>query len=60
MNLIGPKLSPLRLDPLSYEILRQQVLRRMAGGVNPAARWRTWKFITKNFAVTPAVIRRIT
>jgi len=28
MNLIGPKLSPLRLDPLSYEILRQQVLRR--------------------------------
>jgi 5-methylcytosine-specific restriction endonuclease McrA len=28
MMLIGPKLSPLRLDPLSYEILRQQVLRR--------------------------------
>jgi ATP-dependent DNA helicase RecQ len=28
MNLIDPKLSPLRLDPLSYEILRQQVLRR--------------------------------
>ena len=28
MNPIGPKLSPLRLDPLSYEILRQQVLRR--------------------------------
>jgi 5-methylcytosine-specific restriction endonuclease McrA len=28
MNLIGPKLSLLRLDPLPYEILRQQVLRR--------------------------------
>jgi 5-methylcytosine-specific restriction endonuclease McrA len=28
MNLIGPKLSPQRLDPISYEILRQQVLRR--------------------------------
>ena len=28
MNLIGPKLSPQRLDPLSSEILRQQILRR--------------------------------
>jgi 5-methylcytosine-specific restriction endonuclease McrA len=28
MSLIRPKLSPLRLDPLSYENLRQQVLRR--------------------------------
>ena len=28
MNLVGPKLSPQRLDPVSYEILRQQVLRR--------------------------------
>ena len=28
MNSIGPKLPPLRLDPASYEILRQQILRR--------------------------------
>ncbi len=28
MNLTGPKLRPLRLDPVSYESLRQQVLRR--------------------------------
>jgi ATP-dependent DNA helicase RecQ len=26
--LIGPKPAPLRLDPLSYETLRQQILRR--------------------------------
>jgi 5-methylcytosine-specific restriction endonuclease McrA len=25
---VGPKAAPLRLDPLSYERLRQQVLRR--------------------------------
>jgi 5-methylcytosine-specific restriction endonuclease McrA len=25
---IGPKIAPLRLDPVSYESLRQQVLRR--------------------------------
>jgi len=28
MNEIRPKAAPLRLDPDSYEILRQQVLRR--------------------------------
>ena len=28
MNLIGPKPAPLRLDPVSYETLRQQILRR--------------------------------
>ena len=28
MSLIGPKLARLRLDPASYETLRQQVLRR--------------------------------
>jgi hypothetical protein len=28
MSLIGPKLAPLRLDPVSYQSLRQQVLRR--------------------------------
>ncbi|MFZ0419952.1 MAG: HNH endonuclease [Candidatus Sulfotelmatobacter sp.] len=28
MNPIGPKPSPLRLDPVSYETLRQQILRR--------------------------------
>ena len=28
MSSIGPKPAPLRLDPVSYETLRQQVLRR--------------------------------
>jgi 5-methylcytosine-specific restriction endonuclease McrA len=28
MSSIGPKPTPLRLDPVSYETLRQQVLRR--------------------------------
>jgi 5-methylcytosine-specific restriction endonuclease McrA len=28
VNAIGPKPVPLRLDPASYEVLRQQVLRR--------------------------------
>jgi ATP-dependent DNA helicase RecQ len=28
MSPIGPKSTPLRLDPASYESLRQQVLRR--------------------------------
>jgi 5-methylcytosine-specific restriction endonuclease McrA len=28
MSPIGPKPAPLRLDPVSYETLRQQVLRR--------------------------------
>ena len=28
----------------------------MAGGVNPAGRCQTWKFTTKSFAVTPAMI----
>ena len=28
MSSIGPKLPPLRLDPVSYESLRQQILRR--------------------------------
>jgi 5-methylcytosine-specific restriction endonuclease McrA len=28
MSGIRPKLSPLRLDPIAYESLRQQVLRR--------------------------------
>ena len=28
MSLIGPKPAPFRLDPMSYEHLRQQVLRR--------------------------------
>jgi 5-methylcytosine-specific restriction endonuclease McrA len=28
MSSIGPKPPPLRLDPVSYETLRQQILRR--------------------------------
>ena len=28
MSTIGPKVSPLRLDPVSYERLRQQILSR--------------------------------
>ena len=28
MSPIGPKTAPLRLDPLSYETLRQRILRR--------------------------------
>jgi 5-methylcytosine-specific restriction endonuclease McrA len=28
MIMISPKASPLRLDPLSYDSLRQQILRR--------------------------------
>ena len=28
MSTIGPKVSPLRLDPVSYERLRQQILYR--------------------------------
>ena len=28
MSTIGPKVSPLRLDPVSYERLSQQILRR--------------------------------
>jgi ATP-dependent DNA helicase RecQ len=28
MSSIGPKVPPLRIDPMSYETLRQQVLRR--------------------------------
>ena len=28
MSTIGPKVTPLGLDPVSYELLRQQILRR--------------------------------
>ena len=28
MSTIGPKVTPLRLDPVSYDRLRQQILRR--------------------------------
>jgi hypothetical protein len=30
----------------------------MAGGVNPVARCRTWKFTTKTFAADPATIQK--
>ena len=41
--MIRPKAAPTRLDPLSYESLRQQVRVAMVGGVNHAARGRIWK-----------------
>ena len=56
MNRICPNF-PVRLDPKLYERLREQVLQRdgwrcQAVGPDP-----TWKFTTKNFAVTAAVIQ---
>ena len=59
MSSISQKLPRLRLDPVSYERLRQQVLHR-DGGVNRAARCQTWKFTTNSFAVTPARIQKKT
>jgi len=52
MNRIRPKLA--RLGHVTYANLRQQVLRRDAGGANCVARCRTWKSITNSFAATPA------
>lgn len=49
MTPIRPKTARLRLDPASYETLRQQVLRRITGDANRAAQWRSWKSITNNF-----------
>ena len=54
MSWTGPKPARLRLDPVSYETLRQQVLRRDPGGVNRAVRCQTWRFITNSFAADPA------
>jgi hypothetical protein len=41
MSPIGPEPVRLRLDPVSDEKLRLQVLRRDGGAVNPALQWRT-------------------
>ncbi len=43
----------LRLDPVSHESGSRCCV-AMAGGVNPAARCQTWKFITTSFGVIPA------
>ena len=49
--------SELRLDPVWYRILGSRCCAAMAGDVNRAARWRTWKFTTNSFAAIPAKIR---
>jgi hypothetical protein len=61
MSSISPKLPRLRQDPVLYESLRQQVLRRDGvGDVNRVGRCRTWRSTIRNFAATPAMIPKRT
>jgi hypothetical protein len=60
-------MSPLRREPPPGGWIRQRTkvcgsryCAVMAGGVNCAVRWQTWRCITNSFAVTPAKIQKKT
>ena len=60
MSSMSPKFPRLRLDPVRTRFCGSRFCVAMAGGVNRAARCRTWKFTTYSFAATPAMIPKRT
>ena len=60
MSPIGPKSTPLRLDPGRTRVCGSRCCVATAGDAKGAARCRTWKFITNSFAATLATIQKRT
>lgn len=60
MSSICQKLPPLRLDPASYENLRQQALRRVGRRCQSCGAMLNLRSISDSFAVTPATIQKKT
>ena len=56
MSSIGPKLAALRWIRHHTRIYLSRCCVETAGGVNHAARCRTWRFTIRNFAATRAKI----
>ena len=60
MNLIRPQAARVRLDPEPTRIYASKFSVVMGGAVKRAARWRTWRCTTNNFAASLAQTLRRT
>lgn len=60
MDQMGAKILRLRLDPVAYENLRQQVLRRDGWRCQWCGRMSNLELIANSFGVTPAMIPKRT